>query len=301
MTYAADEASVQDSDPRELITIEVNPPYGDVYHLTSGTEDLEVDGTVYRAIAIDRDELKTPLLEEDAETHIFLPIDHALVRRYPKQGVPPDRVRVTLRRYQVRSGETRQLWYGFIGGMNADGAIAKFLIPSYTMQLVKRQLPTVGAGRACPHILYEEAGCFVDPDGDGPDGLPFKLTTTVTYVAGRDIRVDLSNVPAGHARRADWARFGMVRHVASGTRRSIAIQTDLNPGISTATELQMYERIVELKAGDTVEVYAGCDHTMTGTHGCRDKYDNRHNYGGAPDLPTTNAFKLNHFGIYEDE
>lgn len=301
MTYAADEASIQDSDPRELISIEVNPPYGDVWHHTSGTEDIELDGTIYRAIAIDRGELKTPLLEEDAETHIFLPIDHGLVRRYPKQGVPPDTVRVTLRRLQKRSGDVRQLWNGYITGMNADEAIAKFLIPAWTIQLMKRQLPMVGAGRACPHLLYGQSGCFVDEDGATPDAVPFKLTTTVTFVAGRDVRLDLSNVPAGNARRAKWLRFGGLLHVASGTRRSIADQNDLNPGVSTMTEIQMYERIVELKAGDTVVVYAGCDHTMSGTHGCLPKFNNRHNYGGQPDLPTSNAFKLNHFGIYEDE
>lgn len=299
VTFLADEASVQDSDPRELISIEINPPYGLVWHHTSGTEDLEVDDTVYRAIAIDRGELKTPVPEENAETHLFLPIDHPLVRRYSKQGVPPDRVRVTMRRLQVRSGDVRQLWYGFAEGMEVDDAIAKFLIPSDAMTRLKRMLPMLTARRACPHILYGEAGCLLSRAGATPDDvLPFKLTTTATFVAGRDVRVDLSNVPAANTWRSGWARFGEFVHVSSGTRRSIAAQTDLNPGVSTVTELQMYERIVELKAGDTVEVYAGCDHTVDT---CRDKFANQLNYGGAPALPSKNPFRTKAAGSFDED
>lgn len=287
-TFLEDESGRQTSDPRELISIEINPPYGEVWHHTSGTEDLEVDGTIYRAIAIDRDEIKTPLPAEDAETQIILPIDHGLVRRYTKQGVPPDRVRVTLRRLQTRSGEVRQLWNGYITSMAADRSIARFLVPSVAMETLKRSLPVIQVGRACPHILYATGTCGADENGSTPDdALPFKLSTTVTFVAGRDIRVDLSNVPADHSMRATWARFGMVVHVPSGTRRSIAWQEDLNPGISTVTELQMHERIVEMKAGDAIEVYAGCDHTIAT---CRDKFARQKAFGGYPYLPTRNPF-----------
>lgn len=297
-TWTQDEASVQDSDPRELITIEINPPTGLVWHHTSGTEDIEVAGVTYRAIAIDRDETKTPMLEEDAETSIILPIDHDYARRYPRQGVPPFKTRVTIGRYQVRSGEVRQLWRGWVMSMGVEKSVARFLVPSWTVQTMKRPLPILGGSRACQHILYSNAGCFVSTGGSTPDGVPFLCTTTVLFVAGRDVRVDLSNVPAANARRPDWARFGMIKHLSSGEPRSIAVHEDPNPGVSTVAELQMFERIVEMKVGDTVEVYAGCDHTVTGTHGCRPKFNNRSNYGGQPHLPSGNPFKLNNFGHY---
>jgi hypothetical protein len=296
-TYAQDEASVQDSDPRELITIEVNPPIGAVYRHTSGTEDVLHNGIVYKAIAIDRDELKTPMPEEDAEAQILIPIDHLLARRYPRQGVPPSQIVVAIQRLQVRSGEVQQLWKGLVTSMAADDVIARFLIPSRTMQALKKLLPQLGAMRACPHVVYSTRGCKVSESGSSPDGIPFKCSTTTINVAGRDVRLDLSNVPADNARRTDWLRFGKLVHVASGEQRSIVKQTDPNPGVSTVTDIQLFERIVEMKNGDAVLLLAGCDHVVT--TGCRDKFGNRGNYGGMPHLPTTgNPFKLNNFGQY---
>ena len=298
MTYEADEASIEDSNPRELISIEINPPTGQVWHHTSGTKDLDVSGTRYTAIAIEREELKTPQIDDEADAQIILPIDHELAKRYPKQGTPPMRIRVTLRRLQVRSGEVRQLWTGYVTSMNADSQVARFLIPAATMETLKRPLPIVSVGRACPHVLYTEGTCRVSTAGSSPDGVPFKHTTTVIYVAGRDVRVDLSNVPAAHAMRSDWMRNGKIVHVASGEQRSIAVQTDLNPGVSTVAELQMYKRVVEMKVGDSVELYAGCDQTVPT---CRDKFANRANYGGYPELPVKNPFKLKAAGSFGED
>lgn len=296
MAYLDDEASSAASEPRELLTLEVNPPTGQVWRHTSATRDIDVNGVFFKAIAMTRGGIAVAMISGGENgLEIVLPIDHALVKLYLRQGVPPSRIRATLQRLQLRSGEVRQLWTGDITSLSCVEGTARFLVPAKTMETIKRMLPIITAGRACPHILYGEGGCHVVRTSSfGPT---FKLTTTVIAVSGREVRVDLSNVPTSNPHRALWTRFGELVHTASGERQSIADQVDLNPGVSTVANLTMFERIPDMKVGDSVDVYAGCDHTVLT---CREKFANQLNFGGLPELPTKNPFVPNSFGIYQE-
>jgi hypothetical protein len=80
---------------------------------------------------------------------------------------------------------------------------------------------------------------------------------------------------------------GEIVHLASGERMTIRDQTDLNPGFSTVTTLSMQLPIVDMKIGDAVEVYAGCQWDPST---CNDKFDNIEHHGGYPYSPKDNPF-----------
>lgn len=279
MTFLSAAQSVEDSEPRELVVISINDD-STVYRHTSATRDIVYDGVLYTAIAIDRGEIAVTMPAVENDMILMLPIDHAVVRRYCQAGIPPKRVTVTV--YRQDGGETEIIWVGDVTSMNAEGRVAKFRVPSRAGEWMLRPLPGVTAGRECGHLLYD-TGCGVSRSGEGPTGTDHLIASTVIYANGRDVRVDLGHV----ARNGTWAENGELLHLDSGERMTISLQTDLNPGVSGVADLRMQMQIVGLSVGDTVWVFAGCDHSI---EECRTKFDNKDRFLGFPQLPTKNPF-----------
>lgn len=273
------ESSEQDNSPRELIKI----AYGSTTHyITTGTRDILYGGHVYVATAASRGEIGPSQVGKGGKDLVLtLPIDHEFTRRYLLKATPPQRVTVTLYRYYSDAVvETR--WIGYVDGMNCDdrNTEASFRVPSRMSELLMRPVPALVVSKLCPYTLYD-ARCKVDETTAGPTGLVHKITTTVIQVNGREVRLDLLDT----GRLAGWAQLGMLVHVASGERVSISRQDDLNPPFSSVTKLTLASLVPDMKNGDSVEVWAGCDWT---TATCHDKFDNKDNYGGLPQLPDKN-------------
>jgi hypothetical protein len=227
--------------------------------------------------------------ERESELVLKLPVDHALVRRYLKQGVPPKQVSVTL--YRKQGDYTEQLWAGHVTSVAFEKLTATLRVPSRAGQWMLRTVPSATVTKSCPLILYSPL-CGVSRDGSSPGGVAHKVTAPAIYVNGRDVRVDLGSTD----RNGSWAEGGEVLHVASGERMSVASQRDLNPGISAVSELSMQMQLVGLKVGDTVEIYAGCDWSINGTNGCTPKFANRQNYAGMPQLSDIDLFIPGSYG-----
>lgn len=278
MTFISAEQSAEDSQPRELYSIVVNDGVT-IYRHTSATRDISYSGDVYTSIALERGEVAITMPGDEKDLIVTLPIDHAFVRRWTAQAVPPRKAELTV--YRQNGGETEQIWNGPITSMNAESSVAKFRVPSRAGEWMLRLIPLFTAGRECSNVLYDTA-CTVSRTGSF-GGLAFKVTTTVIYVNGRDVRVDLGDTD----RNGSWAEGGELLHTATGDRMTITLQTDLNAGISAVADLRMQMQIVGLKVGDSVEIYAGCDHDMTS---CRDKFDNRPNFRGFPSMPSQNPW-----------
>jgi hypothetical protein len=296
MSVDSIEASEQDSSPRELIDI----VYGATsIYITTATRDIAYGGNVYRATAAARGEIGPDSSGNGKEMALTLPIDHAFVRRYLRSGVPPQTITVTLRRYYSAS-DVEIRWIGEITSMSVDNdnTEASFRVESAMSKHMLRVIPNVTVGKSCPHMLYD-AMCGIDEGDSNPDGFAYKLTTTVLYVDGREVRVDLSHVTAGHALREDWCVNGKLVHVATGEAMPIGAQDDLSPGVSTVTTLTMQLPIPELKIGDSVEVYAGCQ-SFAGSYSiatCNEKFANKLRFGGQPQLPTKNPFVPSSYGV----
>ena len=282
--YDTAEASVQDSEPRELFVISVNDGVT-VYRHTSATRDIVYLNNVYTSIALERGELAITMPGDEKDLIVTLPVDHAFVRRWTAQAVPPRKAELTA--YRQNGGETETIWNGPITSMNAEGSVAKFRVPSRAGEWMLRLIPSITAGRECSNVLYD-AACAVSRTGSF-GGLAFKVTATVIYVNGRDVRVDLGSTD----RNGTWAEGGELLHTATGDRMTITLQTDLSPGVSAVADLRMQMQIVGLAVGHSVDVFAGCDHSIAV---CSDKFDNRPNFRGFPSMPSQNPFTPSGYG-----
>jgi hypothetical protein len=293
VSFDTTEASVQDSQPREYGEI----VHGNVtYRFSFASRDLVVGGVIYPAIAGTRGAQSPAGVGKAAEMTITMPIDHAFCRRYTRNAVPPKLVTCTLWRQQSDL-TTEQIWTGNILSMsvNDDCTEASFNVRSRAASALLRVLPTVRAGRMCPYV-WGDTLCGVDPDGTGPTGLPHKVTTTVTAIDGRIVRVNLSTIPAADDLRDGWATNGYFTDAASGEIMTILAHDDPSPGVSTLADLTLEAVISGLAVGSSVEVYAGCPREIVT---CSAKFANKQRYGGEPQLPTKNPMAPQSYGVPE--
>jgi len=274
-TFLEDESSADASEPREFYDI-VLPTV--TYRHASGTRDIVAFGNVYTAIPIARSALEVNRVGDSKDLVLKLPINHELAKRWVQYNNPPKTVTVTVWRKEIRSAVIEKFWIGNITSMGIEGGrgseserVATFRVPFRAGELRRKYLPTQTASKQCNHMLYDRM-CQISRSGSSPSGLPFKSTTTVIYVNGRTVRVDLPAITVSDPFRAAWAKNGELKHVATGESQSVFGQTDLNPGISSVADLDMQGPIVGLQVGDTVEVYAGCD-WLSAT--CSGKFNNR--------------------------
>ena len=279
------ESAEQNDAPRRLITITHGKT---TYRLTTSTRNVSYGGALYRAAAAGHGSVGVAGVgDPEKDVTITLPIDHAFVRRYVLQGVPPRKITATIISYYSDS-VAEQVWSGEITSMAVDdrNTEATFRVPSRIGRALVRKLPTITAGRTCPHMLYD-ATCAKLRTGSSPSGVPYKCTTTVIAVNGRDVRLDLHNVPVGDSYRLDWLVNGELVHVASGENMTIRDQNDVSPGVSTVTDVSMHLQIPVMRVGDSIELYAGCSWDLTT---CDLKFDNLSKYGGDPYMPTGNPY-----------
>ncbi len=260
-TFLSKESGSESSNPREGIKIELPAV---TYRIATGSRDIVIDGHTYYASPSRRDEIAIATAGNGKEVTITLPVSHPLAQRYLVNGVPPQRIIVTIYRQQGAIVET--VWHGYITSMAPDRHLATFRVPSQLTEALERRLPTVTAGRECPHVLYD-VNCRVDRGAHA-------IEAVVTAVDGIVVTVDaLGGQPD------QWAQFGELEHLPTGERMTIQDQT----GLVLSIQLRMYG----IAVGDHVVVSPGCSH---GVVVCDEKFSNVENYGGFPYLNTTRNF-----------
>ena len=274
MTFATDEASVQLSEPR----IGVKISHGvTTYRMTNSVKDTLFYGEVYTATPMKIGEANVvPTSQSGVEFSISIPANHPLVRRYLAGGVPPKNITAEFYRLQVNGGQVERFWTGKVLSIAVKDKVASFSISSNFAEALNRSMATYTAGKNCPYRLYDETTCTVDRN-------LFKLTRTVLSTDGRIVRID-PILPDY------WASYGELVHVSSGETMTIFEHR--------AGELTLQFKIWELQAGDTIFVYAGCNHEI---RECSLKFANQVNYGGQSNLKRNNPHKPNGFGIYTSE
>lgn len=264
MTFAADEQGPQSSRPREVYEFTLPAV---THRLASGVRDISVDGQTYRATTISREAVEVTTPNGRGALEIPVLVSHALPQRYLRNGVPPHRIDVVVRRKQLNSGEHEQVWIGRVHSMRIDGHIATFLVLSHTSSAMQGRIPTITVGRECSHVLYD-AGCRVVESS-------FQISCTVFGVNGADVLCS-SNVAFN---TANWFKWGRMIHVASGEYATITEQQ------SNLVTLKV--PMLDMQVGDSILVSAGCQHDVDT---CLDKFANVVNYGGLPAKPSGNPF-----------
>lgn len=263
MTYSAFELSAQLGRPVELYTFTDGLT---VYRYTSAEDEVAYGGETFYPRQIDR---SVPKLSSDARTRVQLEItipgeDPIATRFIGIVPAAPLQVEV-LRFHRTDSPNGWIEWQGRV--VNAkfenNGSSCRLFSVASERKL-SRSLPNFKYHSLCNHVLYD-AGCRAVKNS-------FKFTAPVSSVSGRQI-----TVTGVSAFGASWALGGVVEY--HNDARPVVVQS----GDVLTLSLPFYDNV----DGVTVDVYAGCDHSLST---CNSKFANTINFGGFPFVPTKNPF-----------
>lgn len=286
-TYHEFETSVSSAAPVEIYTIDTGTT---TYRFTSAPEDVSVSAQTYTAIAISRGPTDGVPLGQVRELEITLPVDHALSQLLIGNGIPPRDVLVTVERYHGTSA-VRRIWRGYVEQCETGDQYAHLRVPKSTDREFGVRLPIAVAQPACNHVLYDE-GCTISRDYMVYETQGWMVAATVVSQTAATLVVSNMNNAAAAAHPDQWARFGEVRRQSDNERRSILSHI--------GTTLVLDVPFLDLDAGDDLEIYAGCDHSINGPDGCGpQKFDNVLNFGGHETLPDSNPSAPAGFGSTE--
>src|SRR5690606_29210219 len=135
------------------------------HRLTFGTSDVEYDGELYLATPGRRGTTPVAQINKDTELEIVLPLNHAFVRRYLRNLMPPTSITVRVRRL-YETGDIETVFVGEIASLGIDdnNTEATFRAAIVANDAARRLLPVLSLGRSCPYTLYGP-GCLVDENG----------------------------------------------------------------------------------------------------------------------------------------
>ncbi len=282
-TFLEYESSREDSEPIELYSIIVST--GQAYYLTSSIRDFVYEGRVYKATAIDHEEIGVDTTTDPRTFQVKIAIDHPLVKRWTRYVSPPKRTSVTCYRLQRIPNVAELWWGGNVTSLSWDEGIATLHVPARMGAALEHKVPNVCVSVTCKHVLYD-ASCGISKTGANPFLLSHQRIATVLAVNGRDVKVDLDD---SNRIGTQWAFGGTLTHSPTGEVMTITKQSDVSPGTSTLSVLTMQARIEELKVGDSVVIQRGCKNTVLA---CRDDFDNVDKFSGYSLLPHVNPFKV---------
>lgn len=267
MTYASAESSTQDGAPLELYTFVVGAT---TYRLTSSPEDETFSSLAYTAAPIARAPITLVQLGKRRELEVTIDRTQALATALLGNGIPARAVTMTLVRTHRGETESRQIWAGPISQAVLSGAYLRLRIPNGMDAAFDVELPVARAQRGCQHMLYGP-GCGVSRNDAVFVTTGNQVATTVSSVSGISLVVTALPQPD------QWARYGEVRRILDGERRSILAQV--------GTTLTLDVPFATIAAGNDLAIYAGCDHSVAV---CRTKFNNVANFGGHPHMINEN-------------
>ncbi len=269
MTYDSVERSVEDAQRVDLFTFSLP---GATYRLCTGDADQTFGGDVYSVAPISSSDLElVPIGGNVREVTVSLALDHDLAIELRQGGLPPQNALVTIRRIHLGDTGSRVWWQGYIGGTSTSRTATVIRVPNKIDLAFDCGLPIKLAERRCPHVLGD-VGCGVDLVAGG-----FRITPTVASVSADGSALIVSSMSG---KPDAWARDGKIIRVADGERRTVVSQ------IGTTIALDFPFR--ELANGDALDVFAGCDRSLLGEHGCKVKFNNVPRFGGEPHIPDDN-------------
>ncbi len=223
----------------------------------------------FTATAIQRTNIESSQELSRSNITITTPRNNPVADLY--RVVPPSQpVVVQVQQYHDGDGALASLWAGRIMGVQFAGAKAEMSCePVFTS--IKRQGLRRAYQRQCPHVVYGPE-CGLNRD-------TFKLATTVTSFSG------LTVTPASGVSTevAGFFAGGYLEYLSNGwlERRFI---TDHTGGVLTLSTIPL-----GLSNGQAINVYRGCDHTLTMCASAKFA-DNSLNYGGFKWMPLKNPF-----------
>ncbi|BCO30117.1 hypothetical protein TspCOW1_02200 [Thiohalobacter sp. COW1] len=259
MTYQTLEQSAHDGEPQELYRFAQGTQR---WLYTSGQVAVDYQSETYQPATISRGRLEQGNELARLGVEIRMPRDLAVASLFiaaPPEGV----VSLTLYRRHAGDPEFITYWKGRVAGSRLSGAEATLKCEPIASSL-KRPGLRACYQLLCRHVLYS-SGCGALKDS-------FRVDGTVAAVTGVTVQVAIA------ASQPDGYFVGGMLATPTGARMIVA---------HTGVDLTLVAPMLGLAAGDAVQLYAGCDHTM---NHCSSRFANLDNFGGFPFIPVKNPF-----------
>ena len=271
MSYDAENTSVESGEPIDLITFSIGT---DNFRFTTTEDDIVVLSLTYDSVAITREVVEIGKEARTQTVSIKLPSTHPFAQKFI--GVPPgQKTTCTIR--TVHRGDLTDVRTEFTGlvrtvGLDQLGAETEIHVMPLTGALLQ-VVPRFIFSGMCNHVLYD-SGCGV---------LRSSFTHTGVGATTSDARIITVSGLDG-AKGIGWATGGYCEF--NGDARGVFRQIATN-------QLVLPVPFKDDVGGQTISVYAGCDHEYDGDCapvGSGGKFNNQARFGGFPFVPTKNPF-----------
>lgn len=283
MSYDGREISTQEGSIVELYTIVLS---GRTYRLTTNEEDFVLGGNAWHATpGLKRSTRMLQKVGESRHLEVSLSRKHPAAIILMSNGIPPRTATVRIQRWHrgESAGELQEIEDGVISHVSVRSAYLVLRVISLVDAALNADLPHAEVSGTCRHMLYGP-GCLVDRNYPTYDNHPFMSIATVVSQTGSVLRVTPLVDQFAVARPQGWATFGEVRRLVDGERRSVLLH-ELGDLMTGNIDLTLDVPFAYLVAGDELEVYKGCDHTITM---CHEDFANHARHGGHPSAPDKN-------------
>jgi len=271
MTFATYEESQEGSKPIEVYTITIGTV---VYRWTSSEDNITVGSNVFTSIGISRDKLQGGGPDQrDKVVSLTVNGTNPLAIRYIS-SVPGQRATVQIQRVQRTDGpsyEVIAIFEGQISSVSFDegGRKAKIRVEPI-LSATSRIIPRTKYSSVCNNVVYDSR-CQVSDT----DAAYLLSSANVTAEVGRTITV------TGAGLKADgFYTAGLVTN-ENGTDQRLIID-------HVGDLLTLHITFAESVLGTSVDVLAGCDHSIAT---CKTKFNNVKNFRGFAFVPTKNIFE----------
>lgn len=259
MSFNTSEISDYNGQPVELYRF----AHGvEVWRHTSGDVPVTITDGTYTPEAISGTSISRGREWDSGGQKLLLDYLHPVAQLW--QGNRP-REPVTVTVYSLHRGET-DTPIKFVGevqsAVSTGQSVELSCVP--TSYRLRRRVPNLRYSTLCPLALYGSR-CGVDREA-------YRLRVVVTGVS-----VAILDAAALASQASGWWTNGYVRTLAGETRWIID---------HAATSITL-EYPLDVDIGEAVDVFAGCDRTLTT---CRDKFANTANHLGFHKIPSRELF-----------
>lgn len=264
MAFDTQERSVEAGQPIELYDFRLGT---ESFFWTTNPVAVTYNSLTYEPLEISREALQFSSDTRAEALKISVPASTPLVRRYIN-SVPGQRATMTITRVHRNDGANQlvQMFKGIAQtvGFTLNGLKAEIAVVPITAELAN-SIPRFAFSGVCNHVLYDGA-CTIAQS-------LFRYQDVVTGVAGDSITVQGLSVKG-----SGWATGGYIA-LSSGEFRQILDHT--------GDTIRVLLPFPTSPLGQTVEVFAGCDHSI---NTCSSKFNNVPNFGGFAWVPLRNPF-----------
>lgn len=272
MSYDAEEVSVEDGSPNEVYEITIG---AQSLFYTSGEDDVTLGPTTYTAVAgLKRGKEEEGDEARDRDFSLEMPSTDPLAAYFKPNQLPGVRIEVKASRYHRGDTPTPEVVVFFEGCIVSarfkEDAKVCALTARPTLGAVSRLVPRRMYKAGCNNVLYDPVTCKVD------DTDPAFRASAISVVGQMNDMLTVTGLTPTYA--DGWFDAGYVESLGTSDFRLVTSHT--------GNMLTLLVGFPTDSIPSSVNVFAGCDHTLEGGSGCGAKFDNVLNYAGFAWVPS---------------